>query len=643
MPTVNGPDEITTLDAGDDKVFFSDSNGDVKEVALGASGEVLTSAGPTADPTFSAIPAEPTVGADKIMYSNSSDVVSGVALGAAETVLTSSGLTSAPTWEAIAAGGGVYTTTTGSTDAIAIGDVVSLKGDGTVIPIVATWTPGMTTSSNTSWSYYNGVALASIENYYANGTTWISGIDSGNNPFVQPVTVTKGVTPVVTLGTQYPISGYSASSNGCFSSRWDPASSRIVMVWMASSSSSMYGSLGTVTGTGSTATVSWSTPFVVGGGFNANFIRIVETNAANGGLAGAYRNNINDGKGLNLIVNPAKTGFSTANDSSINAGNMLGTSWGYAGIRTRQPFTLAFESTNNDCLAMMWIDLYGNGFYTNRLDWSGGATGSLTCSVRYNNSGWSGTNLMVSGMQIIYDPTSQRFLSTFVTGNGETTYRQVLMMQTVTTAGGVVHNDEIHYGSGTVAVDVLNYVTSGIGNNGYSYAGANIVRSQTNKIIAIVDYSGTSRMVMVTATGGGTNTIRLAGTTSPLYYKTGPASSNSGFSLTQDAPDDVFLNTSHWSSGSMEARCLALEYASISSDAWIGISKTATTTSGEAIEVNVIGAIDEGQTGLTVGSYYYVQTDGTLSTSVAGADKLMGRAIAANRLLIENTGVGVAT
>ena len=42
MPTVNGPDEITTLDAGDDKVFFSDSNGDVKEVALGASGEVLT-------------------------------------------------------------------------------------------------------------------------------------------------------------------------------------------------------------------------------------------------------------------------------------------------------------------------------------------------------------------------------------------------------------------------------------------------------------------------------------------------------------------------------------------------------------------------------------------------------------------------
>ena len=88
MPTVNGPDEITTLDAGDDKVFFSDSNGDVKEVALGASGEVLTSAGPTADPTFSAIPADPTVGANKAMYSDSGDTVAGVAFGAAGTVLT---------------------------------------------------------------------------------------------------------------------------------------------------------------------------------------------------------------------------------------------------------------------------------------------------------------------------------------------------------------------------------------------------------------------------------------------------------------------------------------------------------------------------------------------------------------------------
>ena len=52
MPTVNGPDEITTLKGGDDKIFFSDSDGDVQEVSLGDTGTVLTSAGPTVTPTF---------------------------------------------------------------------------------------------------------------------------------------------------------------------------------------------------------------------------------------------------------------------------------------------------------------------------------------------------------------------------------------------------------------------------------------------------------------------------------------------------------------------------------------------------------------------------------------------------------------
>jgi len=91
MPTVNGPDEITDLEAGNDKVFYSDNSGDVTEVALGASGTVLTSAGATSAPTFSAIPADPTVGANKTMYTNNSDVESGLAFGAAGTVLKSGG------------------------------------------------------------------------------------------------------------------------------------------------------------------------------------------------------------------------------------------------------------------------------------------------------------------------------------------------------------------------------------------------------------------------------------------------------------------------------------------------------------------------------------------------------------------------
>ena len=91
MPTVNGPDEITDLEAGNDKVFYSDSSGDVTEVALGAAATVLTSAGATSAPTFAVIPADATVGANKTMYTNNSDVESGLAFGAAGTVLKSGG------------------------------------------------------------------------------------------------------------------------------------------------------------------------------------------------------------------------------------------------------------------------------------------------------------------------------------------------------------------------------------------------------------------------------------------------------------------------------------------------------------------------------------------------------------------------
>ena len=52
MPTVNGPDEITTLEGGNDKVFYSNNSGEITELALGASGTVLTSAGATSAPSF---------------------------------------------------------------------------------------------------------------------------------------------------------------------------------------------------------------------------------------------------------------------------------------------------------------------------------------------------------------------------------------------------------------------------------------------------------------------------------------------------------------------------------------------------------------------------------------------------------------
>ena len=65
---------------------------------------------------------------------------------------------------------------------------------------------------------------------------------------------------------------------------------------------------------------------------------------------------------------------------------------------------------------------------------------------------------------------------------------------------------------------------------------------------------------------------------------------------------------------------------------WIGFAESAISDTANG-DILVVGSTAENQSGLTIGSTYYVQPDGTLSTATAGAIKA-GRAIAANKLLI---------
>ena len=117
MPTVNGPDEITTLEGGNDKVFYSNNNGAIIELPLGA----------------------------------------------ADTVLTSAGATSAPTWAAVA-GGSMAMTSTGS---ITAGDMVIENTDGTVSTV---------TSTLSSWALSSTVSLSG----YAYGMNHKAVFDDAN-------------------------------------------------------------------------------------------------------------------------------------------------------------------------------------------------------------------------------------------------------------------------------------------------------------------------------------------------------------------------------------------------------------------------------------------------------------------------------
>ena len=122
----------TMLDGGNNMVYYTDSSGNVSELALGSANTVLTSAGATSPPTFSEVDAALGVGANKAVFTNNSDVLTGVAFGAAGTVLTSNGTDATanpPTWVAPAGGDTLSFTANG---ALTAGHAASLDADGKV-------------------------------------------------------------------------------------------------------------------------------------------------------------------------------------------------------------------------------------------------------------------------------------------------------------------------------------------------------------------------------------------------------------------------------------------------------------------------------------------------------------------------------
>ena len=73
--------------------------------------------------------------------------------------------------------------------------------------------------------------------------------------------------------------------------------------------------------------------------------------------------------------------------------------------------------------------------------------------------------------------------------------------------------------------------------------------------------------------------------------------------------------------------------SNITSENYIGISDGA-YTNGQTATVQIMGAVDDAQSSLTPGQSYYVQNDGTLSTSAGSPSVFAGTAIAATKLIV---------
>ena len=70
---------------------------------------------------------------------------------------------------------------------------------------------------------------------------------------------------------------------------------------------------------------------------------------------------------------------------------------------------------------------------------------------------------------------------------------------------------------------------------------------------------------------------------------------------------------------------------------FIGIAQS-TVSDGESVGVKMLGDVDTNQSGLTIGTTYYLETNNNLETSAGSTKALVGKAIAADKILITGTG-----
>ena len=74
--------------------------------------------------------------------------------------------------------------------------------------------------------------------------------------------------------------------------------------------------------------------------------------------------------------------------------------------------------------------------------------------------------------------------------------------------------------------------------------------------------------------------------------------------------------------------------SNLTSENYIGISDGA-YSNGQTATIQTVGSVDDAQSGLTPGQTYYVQTDGTLSTTAGSPSVVAGTAVAGTKLIIK--------
>lgn len=512
-----------------------------------------------------------TLTANNVILGNGTSAVQVVAPGASGNILTSNGTT----WTSATPAPSGPTLTAVASGSLSNGSTVVINADGTV-SVAGILPQAVGTPTVASFGASSDVSAT----YDAStGRVVIAYRDVNNaGQGVAVVGLVSGTN--ITFGFN---TVFETGSTTLISATYDANTQRVVIAYRDVGNSS-FGTA--VVGTVSGDTISFGTPVVFE---SANTEAISATYDSNlQCVVIAYRDNGNSGFGTAIVGTVSGTSISFGTAVVFASGGTFNTSATYDS--GQQKVLIAYRNAS------------GSNFGTAIVGTVSGTSISFGTAVVFRS-------VNTINISATYDSSQQKVV--IVSGQFGTTFSGTAIV-------------------GTVSGTSISFGTAG------SFGGATTVLMS-----ATYDSSAQKVVVAYQAGGLGLEGFLAVGTVSgtsvtfdtPVQFEPGLTEA---ISATYDSVQQrvVIAYRDTGNSSFPTAVVFRNAAANLTAENFIGFSNAA-YTDGQTATIQLVGAVEDAQTGLTPGQSYYVQTDGTLSVTPGSPSVFAGTAVAATKIIVK--------
>ena len=468
----------------------------------------------------------------------------------------------------------------------------------------------------------------------------LNAIASGALPNGDPVVVNAdGTVSTISGGSATQSAGsvtlIESATTSHFSATYDANAQKVVIVYQENVGTAI---VGTVSGT----SISFGSPVSIASANSAFLSVTYDANAQK--VVVSYRDNSNSGYGTAAVGTVSGTSISFGSPTVFEAASTNDISTAYDS--NAQKVVIAYRDEGN------------SGYGTVVVGTVSGTSISFGSPVLIDGS------LYLSKPSAIYDANSQKIVISYK-DNGNSEYGTAIV--------GTVSGTSISFGTAVVfesaAIgtpfssaydDSTQKVVIGYRNNGNSGYGTAIVGTVSGTSIsfgtsAVFESASTDR-ISLSYDPNAQKTAIIYGDVANSRYGTVITGSVSGTSISFDSPL-VFENgeldypssaydanaqkvviayqdNSNSSYGKAVVFQVGFDTLNLTSENYIGLASNGYPDTATAT-IDVQGAINDRQSGLTAGQAYYVQTDGTLGTTPADPSVFAGTAISANKIIVK--------